>query len=190
MLSSTHTMPEERMRDIIWRTGFTLMIFAALAILGLNASCSPAHHLLEQALGLTPQDQIAGYLAAIARGDRSAALEIWRAPASQDRDLMARRDSVTDALLAHGPSLRHRVLDMIWWRTCCEPAVIDDPTQAGGTRVRVTIGGGHGPETTYVFDLLVPGGYWGDAAGNPLRDWEIVDVYPEGMRPLAWLVEE
>jgi hypothetical protein len=68
--------------------------------------------------------------------------------------------------------------------------VIDDPAQAGGARIRVVIGGGHEPETTYTFDLLVPGGYWGDAAGNPLRDWEIVDVYAEGMRPLAWRVGE
>ena len=176
------------MRDITWRMGFTLMTLAALAVLGLNASCSPAHHLLEQALGRTPQHQIAAYLAAIATGDQPAALELW--PASQDHDLLKRRDSMTDKLLARGPSLEHRVLDTIWWRTCCEPAVIDDPAQAGGARIRVVIGGGHEPETTYTFDLLVPGGYWGDAAGNPLRDWEIVDVYPEGMRPLAWLVEE
>jgi hypothetical protein len=33
----------------------------------------------------------------------------------------------------------------------------------------------------------VPGGYWGDAAGNPLRDWAIVDIYPEGLQPLAWV---
>jgi len=178
------------MRDITWRMGFTLMTLTALAVLGLNASCSPAHHLLEQALGRTPQHQIAGYLAAVARGDRPAALELWPAPASHDRGLMDRRDSVTGALLAHGPGLEHRVLDVIWWRTCCEPAVIDDPAQAGGARIRVAIGGGHGPEAIYIFDVLVPGGYWGDAAGNPLRDWEIVDVYPEGMQPLAWLVEE
>ena len=178
------------MRDITWRMGFTLMTLTALAVLGLNASCSPAHHLLEQALGRTPQHQIADYLAAITRGDRPAALEHWPATASHNRDLMDRRDSVTGTLLTYGPSLEHRVLDTVWWRTCCEPAVIDDPAQAGGARVRVAIGGGHGPEATYIFDVLVPGGYWGDAAGNPLRDWEIVDVYAEGMHPLAWLVED
>ena len=178
------------MRDITWRMGFTLMTLTALAVLGLNASCSPAHHLLEQVLGRTPQHQIAGYLAALARGERPAALESWPAPTSDHLDLAARRDSVTDTLLAHGPGLEYQVLDTTWWRTCCEPAVIDDPTQAGGARVRVSIGGGRGPETIYIFDLLVPGGYWGDAAGNPLRDWQIVDIYPEGLRPLAWLVGE
>ena len=175
------------MRDITWRMGLTLLALTAVATLGLNASCSPAHQLLEQALGRTPQHQIAGYLSAVAKGERSAALELWPAPAPQQGGLVDRRDSVTDTLLSHGHSLKYRVLDTTWWRTCCEPAVIDDPAQAGGARVRVAIGGGQGPETIYTFDLLVPGGYWGDAAGNPLRDWAIVDVYADGMQPLAWV---
>lgn len=175
------------MRDISWRMGLTLLTLAALAIVGLNSSCSPAHHLLEEALGRTPRHQIAGYLAAIARGDRSAALARWSTPVSNDSGLTERRDSVTDTLLAHGRSLEYHVLDTVWWRTCCEPAVIDDPAQAGGARVRVAIGTGRGPEIAYTFDLLVPGGYWGDAAGNPLRDWAIVDVYSDDMQPLAWV---
>ena len=178
------------MRDISWRMGITLTALTAVAILGLNASCSPAHHLLEEALGRTPRHQISSYLSAIARGDRPAALERWAAPPPGDGGLMNRRDSVTETLMAHGRSLEYWVLDTVWWRTCCEPAVIDDPAQAGGARVRVAIGNGFESETTYIFDLLVPGGYWGDAAGNSLRTWEIVDVYPEGMRPLAWLAVE
>jgi len=176
------------MRDLTWRMGFTLMTLTALAVLGLNASCSPAHLFLEQALGRTPQDEIARYLAAITDGDRVAALASWPEPAAQRHDLLDRRTSVTDVLLARGPGLQHRVLDVTWWRTCCEPAVIDDPAQAGGARVRVAIGGGDAPEMIYIFDVLVPGGYWGDAAGNPVRDWAIVDVYPQGMGPLAWPV--
>jgi hypothetical protein len=167
--------------------GFTVLTLTALAVLGLNASCSPAYQLLEQALGRTPQREIAGYLRATAEGNRSAALALWLEPASDNRDLLDRRDSVTDTLIALGPRIDHRVLDVTWWRTCCEPAVIDDPAQAGGARVRVAVGGGAVAQATYVFDLLVPGGYWGDAAGNPLRDWAIVDIYPEGMEPLAWV---
>ena len=178
------------MRDITWRMGLTLMALAALAMLGLNASCSPAHHLLEEALGRTPRHQIASYLSAVSRGDRAAALALWLAPASHQAGLNHRRAAVTDTLLAHGRSLEYRVLDTVWWRTCCEPAVIDDPAQAGGARVQVAISSGSSSEKPYVFDLLVPGGYWGDAAGNPLRDWEIVDVYDEGMQPLAWFAEE
>ena len=173
------------MRDITWRMGFTVLTLTALAVLGLNASCSPAYQLLEQALGRTPQREITGYLQATAEGDRPAALGFWLDPAPDNHALLDRRDSVTDSLIALGPGIDHRVLDVTWWRTCCEPAAIGDPAQAGGARIRVAIGGRVVAEETYVFDLLVPGGYWGEAAGNPLRDWAIVDVYSEGMRPLA-----
>ena len=175
------------MRDITWRMGFTAIALTALAVLGLNVSCSPAHQLLEQALGRTPQREIANYLETTARGDRSAAIALWLEPAPDASALLERREAVTDSLIARGPGTNHRVLGVTWWRTCCEPAVIDDPAQAGGARVRVAIGGGVGPEEIYIFDLLVPGGYWGDAAGNPLRDWAIVDIYPEGMQPLGWV---
>jgi hypothetical protein len=178
------------MRDITWRMGFTLLTLIALAVLGLNASCSPAYQLLEQALGQTPEKKIARYLEAVSRGDRSAALALWRTPASNSRTLSDRRNSVTETLLARGPGIGHRMLDLTWWRTCCEPAVIDDAAQAGGVRARVAIRDRYGAEEIYTFDLLVPGGYWGDAAGNPLREWVIVDLYPEGMQPLAWQFED
>jgi len=178
------------MRDITWRMGFTFLTLAALAVLGLNVSCSPAHHLLEQALGRTPENEIAGYLEAIAGGDRSAALELWQEPAQDAPVLLNRRETVTETLLARRAGLQYRVLDVTWWRTCCEPAVIEDAAQAGGARIRVAIDGGGEPETVYLFDLLVPGGYWGNAAGNPVREWAIVDVYPEGRVPLAWPVVE
>ena len=175
------------MRDLTWRMGFTVLALTALAVIGLNASCSPAYQLLEQALGRTPQREIAGYLEATAEGDRSAALAFWSEPAPGDHDLQGRRDSVTDTLIALGPRIDHRVLDVEWWRTCCQPGVIDDPAQAGGARVRVAIGSGAGAEATYLFDLIVPGGYWGNVAGDSLRDWAIVDIYPEGMPPLGWV---
>ena len=75
------------MRDLAWRIGFTLAILAALAIVALDASCSPAQHLLEQALGQTPQAQIADYVIAIAEGDRRTA---------PNTALATRRQSVTD----------------------------------------------------------------------------------------------
>jgi hypothetical protein len=135
-------------------------------------------------MGQTPQAQIEGYLAAIAEGNRQAALALWlpsKPPAPQ-----ARRESVTDELLSYGAGLAYQTLDIEWWRTCCEPGVIDDPANAGFARVRVAVSGEGKPEAVYLFDVLVPDGYWGDAAGNPVRHWVIVDVYPEGAAPLFW----
>jgi hypothetical protein len=174
------------MRDLIWRMGLTLLVLTILAFLGLNVSCNSANHLLEQALGRTPQAQIVDYLAAIAEGNRREALALWSLPGRSNAALATRRQSVTDVLLTYGPRLEHHVLDVVWWRTCCEPGVISDPNEAGGARVRVAVRGESQPERIYVFGLLVPGGYWGAAAGYPLREWTIVDIYPEDAAPLAW----
>lgn len=174
------------MRDIAWRIGLTLTSLAVLAVLGPTVSCSTAHHLLERALGRTPQAQIEQYLTAINKGDRRTALRFWSPPDQSNVALADRRQSVTDSLLAYGPYLEHRVLDVVWWRTCCEPGVITNPDEAGGARVQVAIHGNDQPEAVFFFDLLVPGGYWGAAAGYPVREWVIVDIYPETKDPLAW----
>jgi hypothetical protein len=162
------------------------MILAALAVCCPGLSPGAANRLIEGVTGQTPQTRMAKYLKAVARGDRQAALDLW-SPAGPERpELEARRQAVTAELLAHGPALAYEVLDVEWWRTCCEPAVIDDPDQAGGARVRVRLWGKYLPARVYVFDLLVPGGYWGEAMGNPRRTWTIYDIYPEGQAPLVW----
>jgi hypothetical protein len=174
------------MRDVVWRAGFTLMALMGLATLGSNISCGVGNRLVEQALGRTPQAAIARYLHAITEGDRQGALDLWSLDGSPTVDLKARRQSVTDALLAYEPNPKHVVLELEWWSTCCEPGVIDDPDQAGGVRARVAVSSEHKPVMVYRFDLLVPGGYWGDAAGNPVRRWILVDVYPDKEAPLTW----
>jgi hypothetical protein len=100
------------MRDLAWRIGLTLAVLAALVIVALNSSCSPVQHLLEQALGQTPRAQIAAYMTAIAGGDRRAALDLWMEPGTSNPALVARRQSVTDDLLAYGSRQSHRVLDV------------------------------------------------------------------------------
>jgi hypothetical protein len=176
------------MRDMVWRVGLTLSALTLLSVLGPGMSCSLGSRLIERATGQTPQAQIADYLAAIAGGNPQNGLALWSLQGSSSTELEARREAVTTALLAIGPSLEHQMLDVTWWRTCCEPAVIDDPDKAGGARVRVAIGSKSQPDAVYLFDLLVPGGYRGEGEGYPVRDWVIVDVYPEGEAPLAWTV--
>jgi hypothetical protein len=174
------------MRDLAWRMGFTVTALALLTTLGLDTSFDAARHLLERALGKAPEAQVMRYLDAICRGDRQAALSRWPSPATPDSALEARRVSITDELLGYGPDLQYQMLAVEWWRTCCEPAVIDDPGEAGGARIRVAIRRQGRPQTIYFFDLLVPGGYWGATAGAPAHRWTLVDVYPEGAAPIAW----
>jgi hypothetical protein len=189
------------MRDVAWRVVVTLTVLAGLMFVTSNVSCTTANHLVESVLGQTPRAQILAYLDAVAGGDRQAALALWPLPGSlnkaPDGNLAARRQAVTGELLAYGPDLAYEVLDAEWWRTCCEPGVIavsagtagDVPANAGGARIRVAVESITRPRAVYVFDVLVPGSYWGDAMGNPVREWAIVDVYPQGAAPLAWTWE-
>jgi hypothetical protein len=175
------------MLDIVWRLGITVMILVALVAFGPGLNPGVANRLIEQVTGQTPQARMTRYLAAIAQGDRQAALELWSPAGPESPELEVRRQAVTADLLAYGPGLAYEVVDIEWWRTCCEPAVIDDASQAGGMRVWVRVWGRNLPAKVYVFDLLVPGGYWGEASGNPLRTWAIFDIYPEGQAPLVWM---
>ncbi len=178
------------MRDVAWRLGLTLTALTVLTILGPNFSCGTGNRLVERVTGQTPHAQIAAYMAAIASGDRQAALVVWTLLDPSNADLVARREAITDLLLAIGPQIEYRILDTEWWRTCCEPAVIQNPDEAGGASVRVAISGPSLPEAVHIFDVLVPGGYWGEAMGSPVRHWAIVDVYPEAEAPLAWIGRE
>jgi hypothetical protein len=170
--------------------GCTLVILVALLVVGPSLSLGTSHELLERALGRTPEAEIARYLAAVAEADRQAALALWRPAWADQEELQLRREAVTDALIAYGPGLTHEVVSITWWRTCCEPAIIDDAGQAGGAHVTVSVSSGLEAERLYLFDLLVPAGYWGRAAGDPLRDWELVDVYPQEASPLVWPMTE
>lgn len=174
------------MRDIAWRFGFSFIALVSVAILGSSLSCGVSNRFVERLSGQTPQAQIERFVAAIVDGDRQAAMALWLPPGTPDGDLETRRELVLDSLLLYGPRIEHRIIDVEWWRTCCEPGVIDDPREAGGAHVRVAIGGPDQPEAVYIFDVLVPGGYWGSAMGNPVRHWTIVDVYPEVEAPLTW----
>ena len=174
------------MLDVGWRLVFTVALLVALAALGPGLSLGVGNRLIEQLTGQTPQAQIAAYLEAVAQGDQQAALDLWSPAGPDSPGLVARRGAVTAGLLAYGPGLDYQVLDVEWWRTCCEPAVLEDSGDAGGSRVWVRLYGGNRPARVYVFDLLVPGGYWGEAMGNPLRTWAIFDVYPQGQAPLVW----
>jgi hypothetical protein len=180
------------MRDVAWRFGLTLATLTALVILGPSFSCGTGNRLIEQITGQTPRAQIAAYMSAIASGDRQAALDIWTLSDSSVPELIARRKAVTDLLLSFGPQIEYRILDTEWYRTCCEPAVIQNPDAAGGASVRVAISSPGTPEAVYIFDLWVPGGYWGEAMGSPVRHWTIVDVYPEAEAPLVliWIGRE
>jgi hypothetical protein len=175
------------MRDVGWRLALTMVALALLACLGSSLGCSRGSRLIEWLTGQTPQARIEAYLEAAAGGETGAALAQWLPPDKSQPELAARRQAVTASLMTRGRRLNYHLLDFEWWSTCCEPRIVDDPGEAGFVRVRVAVEGGNQSPAVYVFDLMVPGGYWGAAAGYPVRQWAIVDIYAEGQPPLVWI---
>lgn len=182
------------MRDLLWRLGFTLAALAVLLLLGPGVSCNLDNRLVEGLRGPTPQSEIRQYLAAIAEGDRQAALGLWLAPDAAGSDLQARRAAMTEELLGYGARLDYRILDVEYLAPCCEPRASADPENAEAVRFRVAVSGEDRPETVYMFDVLVPSLVPGPAAAGQGEEaesqatgrWAIVDVYPQDADPLAW----
>jgi len=148
----------------------------------------------EQLTGETPHAKITAYLQAVLRHDRRAALDLWEPAASQPEQLEAlrqRREQVTDELLTAGMT-DFTVLEPEWWTTCCEPHVTCSSRNAGGARTRVQVLDDKGMPLLYTFDVFTrEQPYWGDAMGNPPRQWVIRDIYASDQEPLFWrLVHE
>jgi hypothetical protein len=167
------------MRDIAWRMALTLMALLALVTLAPNLSFSTAPYQLEEALGQPPQAVVSHYLTAVAQGDVEAALALWQEPVAPDGSPNGVRASVTEGLARYGTGMQHGVVDVTWWRTCCEAAAIDDPDTAGVAAVRVAITGDDQGTQIYVFEVRAGDGQGGEPSGPSLRDWVITGAHRE-----------
>lgn len=147
---------------------------------------------IEQISGETPQARIAAYVRALARGDEKAVLDAWELPTwelprGRSGELRARRDGVTRDLIIAGIHSDIIILGIEWWRTCCEPNVINNPRNAGGARVHAQLLDRDGAPLLYMFDVFTrEQPYWGEAMGYPPRQWVLRDVYPMSQEPLFW----
>jgi hypothetical protein len=175
----------------------TSFVFAFLAGIGIGVgglwlivqnNVELRYYLLEHSTGDLPQAQIAAFVQAVVRGDRSAALELWEIEDTYEQsELARRRESVISNLVAAGIAPDYMVLGVEWWTTCCEPSVTCDSRNAGGARIRVQFLDENGQPIHYAFDVFArEQPYWGSAAGYPSRDWVIRDVYSHGQEPLFW----
>lgn len=146
------------------------------------------YHLLERSTLNQPQAQIAEFVQAIVRGERSTALELWEVKnADTQSELTRRRESVISDLINAGISPDYMVLRVEWWTTCCEPSVTCDSRNAGGARMMVQFLDKNGQPILYTFDIFTrEQPYWGSAAGYPPREWVIREVYAYGQEPLFW----
>ena len=177
---------------------FAIGVLALLAlssfILGIGPASAARADLIETVRNETPQAKVEAFLRATAAGDEAAALAAWEYPdwlARQDRGpaLGERRAAVTRNLteLRLGGRVFERGIE--WWRSCCEPGVIENSREAGFARIHVTLSREEDSRGWfYFFDVVTRGGaYWGGAMDYPPREWAIVDVYPMSEKPIFWV---
>lgn len=156
------------------RVGLPLLVLAAVAFWAYGPFSDPP-----------PESRVVEYLHATARGDESGALAVWQTCCPAPPALEARRVALTRELAAAGVGGQFRIEFIEWWRTCCEPGIIDDPRNAGRARVFVSTDDRGGAKHELVFEVLTKGGaYWGDAAGNPRHDWTLREIYRRGDQSL------
>lgn len=131
----------------------------------------------------TPERQVARYLAATSEGNEQEALDAWPTfvggihprPA-----LLTRRTELTQELAALRVGGSYQVRSIEWWRTCCEPGRIEDPSNAGLARMHVRATDAAGQEHQLVFEVFVKQiAWWGDAGGEKTRDWSLYEVHRE-----------
>lgn len=159
-----------------------VIVAAAVALAAAGVWLDP--QLRERLARDTVEARVGDYAEAVMRGDSARAVEAWQLDARRPDDaLTARRASLT-ATLTGLRARRYQIERVEWWRTCCEPDVIEDPANAGLARAVVRFDSDTGSRR-YVFDVLARDTvYWGDAAGSPPHHWTLRDVYPTGERPL------
>ena len=140
-----------------------ISLAAGLAV-GVAALVDPG--VRERLTGDTVEARIGDYLRPLMASDTAAALAAWqlRPGRANDADIAARRESMT-AAIRDLAVLRFDIEHIHWWRTCCEPAQLDDDDNAGLGRAIVRLDTARGSHR-YVFDVLARETvYWGDAAG-------------------------
>lgn len=131
-----------------------------------------------------PERRVAAYLAATSSGDEHAALGVWvpypgTVPLSTE--LRARRGELTRELSGLRVGATYAIRSVDWWRTCCEPGLVDGERNAGLARIRVTTTDPTGKEHRLVFEVWVKTlTWWGDAAGETVKDWTLYEVHREG----------
>ena len=132
----------------------------------------------------TPERRVAAYLAATSSGNEGAALDAWvpyPANVLMSTELRKRRADLTRELTTLRVGRTYAIRSVDWWRTCCEPGIVDGAGNAGLARMHVIATDRSGTEHRLVFEVWVKKlTWWGDAAGETVKDWTLYEVHREG----------
>lgn len=149
--------------------------------------------LIERIFNETPQARIYDFVHAISTDNEKKASNLWIIPEwwnsdfKEFDDLKARKERVINELVNKKISPDFTIENIELWRTCCMPGIINDYKEAGGARIKVKLISENKTELYYTFDIFTrETTYFGDAAGYPVRNWVIRDIYADGDSPIFW----
>ncbi|HET8569737.1 MAG TPA: hypothetical protein VFM93_12230 [Candidatus Limnocylindria bacterium] len=159
-----------------------ILALAAIGVaIALFAMCSgPGRAITDRALGDTPEQRVAAFVAAVSRADAVAAGRSWNAGSAW---LEARHRSWTEQLIAASPRPSARIERVEWWWICCaavEPAASRD--KATFARMWVVLELAAGPRMLVVDVSALDHQPMFD--GLPAREWRIVDVHEDPPPPM------
>jgi len=155
-----------------------------LAVVGVGIASLAAWAFVIRPVLDTPERRVAAYLGATSAGNEVAALDAWVPYPSNvlvSDELRARRTALTHELSSLRVGATYAVRSVDWWRTCCEPGLVDGESNAGLARMHVIATDRAGSEHRLVFEVWVKTlTWWGDAAGETVKDWTLYEVHREG----------
>lgn len=167
-----------------------ILIFAGLITLTLIGFFVDINYgitslIIEKINNENPEAKVAAYIQAVSIGDREKALKFWEIPESYNLNLEYRNkiedrgEKITNELVEKKIKPDFTIKNIEWWSTCCEPSVTKNYRIAGKAKVYVQLADSNNIEFTYIFEVIVPGGYDGGLTGHSVRHWIISDVYLE-----------
>jgi len=155
-----------------------------VAVVGVAIASLAAWALVVRPALDTPERRVATYFAATSSGNESTALDAWvpyPGTVLISTELRARRTDLTRELTILRVGRTYAIRSVDWWRTCCEPGLLDGEKNAGLARMHVVATDQAGTEHRLVFEVWVKKlTWWGDAAGETVKDWTLYEVHREG----------
>ena len=140
---------------------------------------------IEKITNENPKAKVAAYIQAVSIGDKEKALKFWKIPESYNLNLeyvdriKNQGEKITKEFIEKKIKPDFTIKNIEWWSTCCTPKIIENSRIAGRAKVYVQLVDSNNIESTYVFDVIVPGGYDGGLTGHSVRHWIISDIYIE-----------
>ena len=145
---------------------------------------------IEKIKNENPEAKVTAYIQAISNGDKEKAMSFWEISESYELNLeycnkiKDRGEQITKELIEKKIKSDFTITRIEWWSTCCVPNITENPRIAGKAKVYIQLTDFNNIKSTYIFDVIVPGGYQGGLAGHSVRYWVISDIYSKDEKPI------